>query len=178
MRSYAREATQVQALRAQGKPIKAIVRELGLARETVRRFARAPRVEDLLATARIGARPSILDNFTDHLHQRWNEGCTSAKQLFAEIQASGYRGSYGTLRAYLRPFRALATAPPAAARPPKVRHIASWILRRYDDLDPDEQVKLKDVRARCHHLGDIWVWRETSAKVGRWEMPRATGEAP
>jgi transposase len=143
---------QVQALRAQGKPIKAIVRELGLARETVRRFARAPRVEDLLATARIGARPSILDNFTDHLHQRWNEGCTSAKQLFAEIQALGYRGSYGTLRAYLRPFRALGAAPPAAARPPKARHIANWILRRHDDLDPEEQVKLKEVRARCHHL--------------------------
>jgi transposase len=143
---------QVQALRAEGKPIKAIVRELGLARETVRRFVRAHRVEDLLATAHIGARPSILDEYTDHLHQRWNQGATSVTRLFAEIQALGYRGSYGTLRAYLRPFRALGSAPPAAARPPKVRHIAGWILRRHDDLDPEEQVKLKEVRARCHHL--------------------------
>jgi transposase len=143
---------QVQALRAQGKPIKAIARELDLARETVRRFTRAQAVEDLLATARVGARPSILDEYIDHLHQRWNQGATSATQLFAEIQALGYRGSYGTLRAYLRPFRALGTAPPAKARPPKVRHIASWILRRHDDLDTEEQVKLKEVRTRCPQL--------------------------
>jgi transposase len=139
-------------LSAEGKPIKAIVRELGLARETVRRFARAQSVEDLLTKARIGSRPSILDEFTDHLHQRWNASCTSATRLFAEIQALGYRGSYSTLRAYLRPFRALETAPPAPTRPPKVRHIASWILRRFDDLDPEEQVKLKEIRSQCRHL--------------------------
>ena len=146
---------QVQALRARGKSIKAIVRELGLARETVRRFARAQCVQDLLATAHVGSRPSILDPFTDHLHQRWNEGATSATHLFAEIQALGYRGSYGTLRAYLRPFRALGAAPPAPTRPPKVRHIANWILRPHDELDPDEQVKLKEVRSQCRHLDAI-----------------------
>jgi Transposase/zinc-finger of transposase IS204/IS1001/IS1096/IS1165 len=123
---------QVQTLHAEGKGIKAIGWELRLARETVRRFVRARTVEDLLSKAGIGSRPSILDEFTDHLHQRYNDGVTSATQLLAEIRALGYLGSYGTLRNYLRPFKTLRTAPPVAPRPPKVRHIASWILGEFN----------------------------------------------
>jgi transposase len=143
---------QVQALRAQGKGIKAIARELGLARETVRRFARAEHLDDLLATAHIGARPSILDPYIDYLHQRWAEGATSATELFTEIRAAGYSGSYGTLRDYLRPFRALLTPPPTTPRPPKVRHITSWLLRHPDELSADDQLRLKEIRAGCPHL--------------------------
>jgi transposase len=141
----------VQALRAQGKGIKPIMRELGLAKETVRRFARASSAEDLLAKAR-GRRPSVLDEFKPYLHQRWNAGCTSMLQLHAEIKQAGYPGSYSIVRNYLQPFRATGTAPPAAPAPPKARHVASWILRDPATLDEDEQVKLKGVRARCPHL--------------------------
>jgi transposase len=146
-----RRYEQVQALRAKGKGIKSIVRELGLARETVRRFARAASVEDLLTTARIGSRPSVLDEYTEYLHQRFNAGCTSATALLAEIKALGYRGSYGALRDYLRPLRTRGAAPTAPA-PPKVRQVTGWLLRHPDNLDPDEQVKLKGVRVRCPHL--------------------------
>ncbi len=51
---------QVQALRAQGKGIKPIMRETGLAKETVRRFYRAASADELLAKIR-GGRPSLLD---------------------------------------------------------------------------------------------------------------------
>lgn len=95
----------VQALLAQGKGIKPIMRELHLARETVRRFARAGSVDDLLAKAR-DQRPSVLDEFKPYLHERWNAGCTNVLQLHAEAQARGYQGSYGTIRDYPKPFRA------------------------------------------------------------------------
>ena len=73
------------------------------------------------------------------------------RQLHREITAQGYRGSYGTVYAYLRPFQGLA-APPAVPAPPKVRHITSWILRDPATLDDDEQASLNSVRARCPHL--------------------------
>ena len=112
----------VQALRAQGKGIKTIMRELGLAKETVRRFARATSVEELLATARDG-RPSVLDEFKPYLHDRFNAGHTNGSQLFAEIREQGYRGSLGTVLGYLRPFRRSAAAPPAVPAPPTVRAV-------------------------------------------------------
>jgi transposase len=141
---------QVQTLVAQGKGSKPITRELGLAKETVRRFVRARSVEELLATSRAG-RPSILDQFKPYLHQRWRDGATNASDLFREIRQQGYSGSLGTVIAYLRPFRHLGP-PPATPPPPKVRDISGWLLRHPDSLDADEQLKRKQVLARCPHL--------------------------
>jgi transposase len=140
----------VQALVAQGKGIKPIMRELGLAKETVRRFVRAGSVEELLATPRAG-RPSILDQFKPYLHQRWNDGHTSASQLFRELRQQGYGGSLGTVIAYLRPLRHLGP-PPATPPPPKVRDITGWLLRHPDSLDADAQVKRKQVLTSWPHL--------------------------
>jgi len=39
---------------------------------------------------------------------------------------------------YLRPFRALGVAPPAAPPVPKVRRLTSWMLRHPDDIDSDD----------------------------------------
>jgi hypothetical protein len=144
----------VQALRAQGKGIKPIMRELGLAKQTVRRFARASSVEELLAKPREG-RPSVLDDFKPHLHQRWNQGATCATRLFEELRAQGYRGSAGTLRSYLRPFRELGSTPPPAPAPPKVRDLTGWLLRHPDSLDADEQLRLKQALAHCPDLDAV-----------------------
>jgi len=141
----------VQALRSQGLSVMAITRELGLARGTVRRFARATSVEDVLAVARDG-RPSILDPFKQHLHQRWQEGIHSAAQLCAEIRALGYPGCYTTVRAYLQSFRTLATVPPVLLGPPKVGQVTAWMLHHPDNRTADEQIRLKQVLPNCTHL--------------------------
>ena len=142
---------QVQALRAAGKGIKPIMRETGLAKETVRRFYRAATLDELLAKTRDG-RPSLLDDHKPYLHQRWNEGCTNVRQLHAELKERGYRGGYGTIRDYFLPFRQAGAAPPADPAPPKARHLASWILKHPDNLDDDEKSKLARARERCPHL--------------------------
>jgi hypothetical protein len=77
---------------------------------------------------------------------------TSASTLYREINGQGYRGSRGTVAAYLAPFRALGAAPPATPAVPKVRQIISWMLRHPQDLDTDEQLQLKQVLAAWPHL--------------------------
>jgi transposase len=141
----------VQELKAQGKGIKAIMRELRLAKETVRKFYRAEHVDELLATARTGRR-SILDPFAPYLHERFAAGQTNIHQLQHEITALGYRGSYSALRDFLTPLRT--TSPAAVPKPvvPKVRQITSWLLRRHSDLDDDEQLRLKQILVTCPHL--------------------------
>jgi transposase len=154
----------VHALRSQGKGIKAIVRELGLARETVRRFARAATVEELVAKPLEG-RISILDEFKPHLHERWNAGITSALKLHREIRELGYRGSYHTVSTYLAAFRATGSAPPAVPAAPKARRISSWILRHPDTLKDEEQAHLTDVRARCPDLDRLATHVTEFAKI-------------
>ncbi len=142
---------QVQALRAQGKGIKPIMRETGLAKETVRRFYRAAAAGELLAKVRDG-RPSLLDDYKPYLHQRWNEGCTNVRQLHAELNERGYKGGYGTIRDHVLPFREAGAAPTAVPGPPKARDLASWILTDPDHLGDDEKDKLAQARERCPHL--------------------------
>ncbi|MFI9848732.1 ISL3 family transposase, partial [Nonomuraea sp. NPDC051941] len=138
---------QVQTLKADGKTVTAIQRDLGLAKGTARRYFHAAGVEEV-TTALLAGWPSKLDDYKPNLHQRWNDGCTNITQLHREITAQGFRGSYTTVYAYLVAFKGK-TAPPAVQAPPKVRHITSWIRRRPDKLDADEQVRLKEVRAAC-----------------------------
>ena len=48
--------------------------------------------------------------------------------LYEELRALGYRGSYSSVRDYLRPFRRIGAAPPSAPKVPKVRRITSWMF--------------------------------------------------
>jgi transposase len=142
---------QIQTLKAQGKGIKPIMRELGLAKETVRKFYRASSVEEVTATSRAG-RPSVLDEFKPYLHERFNAGITNVSALFREIREQGYRGSRGTVADYLAPFRIVGAAPAPQPAAPKVRHVASWMLHHPDDLDDEQRLQLKQVRTACPHL--------------------------
>lgn len=132
----------ITTLKNEGIGIRTIARQLGLARETVRRFYYANSVDELLGAPRAG-KPTMLDKFAVHLYERFHDGCTSAAALYEELQALGYRGSYSSVRDYLRPFRRIGTAPPSAPKVPKVRRITSWMLSHPANLTGDEQIRLK-----------------------------------
>ncbi|WP_229684122.1 ISL3 family transposase [Nocardia camponoti] len=139
--------TNVHALLAEGETIRGIGIRLGLARGTVRRFARADSPEELLVNNRTGYRAGLLDEFKPYLHQRWNEGCTNAAKLFEEIRSRGYQGQANMVRAYLQPFRTTAHIPAPPPKPPTVRKVTAWIMTDPASIDPDDQRRLDAILA-------------------------------
>ena len=140
----------VQALRADGKGIRAIARELHLDRKTARRFFYATSVEELLAVTL--SRASLLDEYKPYLNQRFNAGYTDAAALTMEIRQRGYRGSERTVYRYIQPFRASRTAPAPAPAPPKIKRVTGWIMRNPDNLTDKDEQRLSAILARCPEL--------------------------
>lgn len=113
---------------AEGASLWAISRQLDLDRSTVRRFARANSIDELLVKA--VKRTSLLDGFTARLATRFIAGVTDAVVLHAELQAMGFTGSVQTVCRWLHPLRAATPTTPPSIRPavPKPRHISRWIM--------------------------------------------------
>ncbi len=91
--------------------LRKIGEELGLARNTVRKYFRQP-PEPLLPIPR-PLRASQLDPYKDYLLERWSQGCRNGAILYREISARGYRGAVTMVRAYIGHLRT--TSPLATA---------------------------------------------------------------
>jgi transposase len=132
---------QVRALSNQGWSVSALARHLNLTKMTVRKYRDMEQFRDQRSTAR----PSTVEPYRALVEQRWAEGCTEVKQLWQELQALGYGGSYKSVwmftRSWQRPTVLAAPAPPAAASPPaRTPRQAMWLLTRLPDtLDDEEQ---------------------------------------
>jgi len=88
----------IKSLHKEGHSIKAIARQTGRSRNTVRRVLRAPGPTDFHQPQR----HSRLDTFKTYLRDRWEACGLSAVRLLLEIQAMGYTGSVVTLRRFLQ----------------------------------------------------------------------------
>lgn len=93
----------VHACLSRGLSRNATARQLNLDIQTVRRFANATHVEQLLGKAE--HRPTALDPYIDLVNQRWNEGVTNARVIIAEARALGFTGTERTVQRYLNPLR-------------------------------------------------------------------------
>lgn len=87
----------IKMLRNEGHSIKAIARQTGRSRNTVRRVLREPAPSAFNKSPR----HSRLDAFKSYLRERWEDCALSAVRLLPEIQAMGYSGSIATVRRYL-----------------------------------------------------------------------------
>jgi len=140
----------IHDLLAQGRNYTQISEMLGLTRHTVRKFARAASPGQVITGP--SPRSSSIDRFAPYLQQRWDQGCTDAAQLFAEIQAQGYPGSKRSARRYLQPLRSTLAAPVLPPPPPTVREVTRWITSHPDHLTDDQAARISQVKARSTQL--------------------------
>ena len=82
-----------------GESLRAIKKATGLARATVRRFARA---ESFPGRAVRAPGPSRLDPFIPWLEERLAAGCTNASALSRELRERGYAGSSRQVHKWVR----------------------------------------------------------------------------
>jgi len=166
--------TAVQQCLARGLSRSAISRELNLDRQTVRRFANATSVEELLGRAE--HRPTKLDPYIDLVNQRWNEGVTNAQTITCELRTLGFTGDVQTVRRYLKPFRMPGTSrchpdphrrkpTPTAAAVPKPRTISRALLTHPDRLTEQDALIVKNATTECAHLEHLQQHVRTFAKI-------------
>jgi transposase len=103
----------IRELAVQGTSIHRIASELGLARNTVRKYLRG----SLEACSR-PKRPSKLDPYKEQL-QRWvgEDHLYNCETLVRRLQAAGYAGKTTLVKDFVRPLR-----PPARGRQPVLRY--------------------------------------------------------
>jgi transposase len=157
--------TAVHQRLAEEQSLSVIAAELGLARNTVRRFARASDPDELLVNDWSSERPRLLDEHAPYLNQRWNQGCTDAAQLWREIRARGYRGSYTLVRDYLAPLRTSTAAAAPAPQPPKVRKVTGWIMSHPDNVSRSSRRQLAAILAACPELAAVQAHVTTFADI-------------
>lgn len=121
-------------------------RRLGLALNTVKRYARAPEPERLRRPPQY--RASLVDPYRDHLRQRRvDEPGVPVARLFAEITDLGYTGSLNLLHKYLNQGREQGDRVM-----PSPRRLASWILTKPADLSEQRRTHLHELLAACPEM--------------------------
>jgi transposase len=97
----------VAELHRKGIPIRRIARQLGMARNAVRRWLRAGEA----APYRRAPGRSVLDQHLGYVERRWIEGCRNAAALWRGLREErGFRGGYDVVRRWAIRHRALQEA--------------------------------------------------------------------
>ena len=151
--------------------LRKIGEELGLARNTVRKyFRRAP--DPPLPTPR-PLRASQLDPYEDYLLERWSQGERNAAQLYREINARGYPGSMSMVRAYVGHLRTTtADGSPPRSRKERAKAISPralrWRLsRKREDLDQEEQARLGQLLNLSPEVQTIYALLQAFLRIVR-----------
>ena len=89
-------------LKGNGQSIRGIARELGISRNTVRRYLRASEIPKAKPRPRRGSK---LDPYKEYVDERLSHGVDNCVVLLREIRERGYTGGYTILKDYVAPSR-------------------------------------------------------------------------
>ena len=162
---------QVQHLHASGMSLRKIGEELGVARNTVRKYFRQP-PEAPLPTPR-PLRASQLDPYEEYLLERWSQGERNAAQLYREISARGYRGAATMVRAYISHLRTTtADGSPARSRKQRAKALSPrslrWLLtRKRADLKQEDETRLEQLLSLSVEVQTIYGLLQAFLKMVR-----------
>lgn len=134
----------VHALLADGVGLLECARRLGWALNTVKRYAHAQKVEELLRPPRYGA--CLLDAHRDLIRRRLADK-TPVTRILAEIREQGYTGSANLLVRYINQGR----ADPERVTP-SPRRLVSWIMSKPTNLPDHIRRHLDDLIASCPEM--------------------------
>ncbi|MTE13551.1 ISL3 family transposase [Nocardia sp. CT2-14] len=124
-------------------------RRLGLALNTVKRYARAAEPNQLRRPPQY--RACLVDPYRDHLRRRREaEPGVPVLHLFGEIKALGYTGGINLLHKYLNQGRA-----EGDRLMPSPRRLTSWILSKPADLPAGRRTHLDELLAACPEMTDL-----------------------
>ena len=93
---------EIYEMKGAGRSIRGIAGDLGVARNTVRRYLKSP--ESMRPKTR-PRRSSKLDRYTEYVDRRLNEGLENCVVLHRELRGQGYDGGYSILKSYVSPRR-------------------------------------------------------------------------
>ena len=93
---------QLYELKGEGRSIRALAKDLGVSRNSVRKYLRSPQVPKAKEQV---PRGSKLDPHKEYLRERLAEGLENCMVLLRELRGRGYSGGYSILKEYVHPFR-------------------------------------------------------------------------
>ena len=137
---------RIHDLLGQGVGLLDCSRRLGLALNTVKRYARMPEPQALrIAPA---YRPTLVDPYRDHLRERRQaDPAAPVTHLLREIRELGYTGSANLLVRYLNQGRAEGDRPVTTPR-----HAGRLLLTDPENLRPKKSTLLEKITAACPEM--------------------------
>ncbi|MGV0977166.1 MAG: ISL3 family transposase [Azonexus sp.] len=170
----------VMRLHAQGVSVRQIAQQMGMGRQTVRRYLNHGAFPEIVQRRKM---PSILDRWEPYLLERWQAGCHNALRLYREIHEQGYAGSRSLLSRWAAQHRKeypdtplgvsdTVPEPLLSQSQPVMRRLspsqAAWLLvQQPADLNEDEHAALDKMQKAIAEVSTAYTLAQDFVRMVR-----------